>query len=167
MATSGPSLSRSVTILTIEDENRVGEEQCGALRLEPRGFPREYTGILRDAALLRSAVSISAQPVFFGGRISMHRPKPNGGTPFLAARKPQSELTKHLTLPEAYLALGETPEERQAKYRSLCDQYLRESGLLNDTPAIEMEASFIGNSVWRQLRQSKVGESFKARAGPP
>jgi putative transposase len=48
------------------------------------------------------------------------------------------EFTKHLTPPPAYLALGKTPAARRAKYRSLCDAYLRAAGLLNDKPNEEV-----------------------------
>ena len=34
--------------------------------------------------------------------------------------------TAHLTLPQWYLDLGDTPEERQALYREHCDQYYRD-----------------------------------------
>ncbi|MCP4599376.1 MAG: hypothetical protein GY847_02380 [Proteobacteria bacterium] len=45
-----------------------------------------------------------------------------------------NEHTVNLTPPPAYIALGSTPEQRQKKYRSLCDRYLREEGLINDKP---------------------------------
>jgi putative transposase len=46
----------------------------------------------------------------------------------------RSELTEDLTPPPAYLALGDTAEERQRRYRELCDLYLRKQGLINDRP---------------------------------
>ena len=48
-----------------------------------------------------------------------------------------NEYTEHLTPPPAYLALGDTPSKRQKKYRSLCDSYLREQGLIDDEPSEE------------------------------
>ena len=38
----------------------------------------------------------------------------------------ENEWTSHLTLPQWYLELGETPQERQVQYRFLCDQYYLE-----------------------------------------
>ncbi|MCP4598945.1 MAG: hypothetical protein GY847_00115 [Proteobacteria bacterium] len=46
-----------------------------------------------------------------------------------------NEHTVHLTPPQAYMALGDTPEKRQKRYRSLCDQYLRDEGLIDDAPS--------------------------------
>jgi hypothetical protein len=43
-------------------------------------------------------------------------------------------FTQYLTPPPAYLALGKTAEERRKKYRSLCDLYLRQEGLIADAP---------------------------------
>lgn len=77
-----------------------------------------------------------------------------------------NELTEHLTPPQAYLELGDTPEKRQRKYRQLCDQYLRESGLIDDRPPEEMEARFIGNAVWCQMRRDDVRNAPKARGAP-
>ena len=57
-------------------------------------------------------------------------------------------------------------EERQQKYRQLCDQYLREQGLIDDDPSKEMEARFIGNSAWCKRRRDEVREGEKARAAP-
>lgn len=45
--------------------------------------------------------------------------------------------TEHLTPPPGYFALGRTAEERRKKYRSLCDLYLRQAGLIADTPSDE------------------------------
>jgi hypothetical protein len=49
-------------------------------------------------------------------------------------------VSKHLTPPPAYLALGRTAKVRQRKYREQCDAYLRRAGLLDDAPEIEVEA---------------------------
>ena len=45
-----------------------------------------------------------------------------------------NEFTDALDVPEAYLALGRTPKDRQRAYRSLMDAYLRRHHLLNDAP---------------------------------
>lgn len=47
----------------------------------------------------------------------------------------RSVATKGLTMPLAYLKLGSTPQKRQQRYRQLCDQYLRNAGLIDDRPA--------------------------------
>ena len=78
----------------------------------------------------------------------------------------ESDITAHLTPPEAYLELGRTPEERQRKYRQLCDEYLREQGLIDDDPSKEMEAPFIGSTIWRHVRRAAAREAEKARAAP-
>jgi putative transposase len=52
-----------------------------------------------------------------------------------------NEYTRHLTPPPSYLLLGDTPQKRQKKYRSLCDKYLREAGLIDDTPPIYDESA--------------------------
>lgn len=49
------------------------------------------------------------------------------------------EYTKHLTPPEWYLELGDTPEKRQKKYRALFIQYLDES--------IEKSGKFLGRFI--------------------
>jgi putative transposase len=51
-----------------------------------------------------------------------------------------NEHTKHLVPPPAYLALGETPSQRQSAYRSLCDAYLRDQGLIDDRPSENVES---------------------------
>jgi putative transposase len=81
----------------------------------------------------------------------------------------KNEFTKFLTPPPAYLELGATPQARQRKYRQLCDQYLRASDLLDDRPCEEMEARFIGNSVWSEMRRAELLKAQKAqsRASPP
>jgi putative transposase len=81
----------------------------------------------------------------------------------------ENEFTKYLTPPPAYLELGNTPVERQRKYRQLCDEYLRECELLDDEPSEEMECRFIGNSVWVDARRTAVRKALEAqsRASPP
>ena len=51
------------------------------------------------------------------------------------ARGKRHQYTQKLTPPAVYMALGKTAQQRRAKYRSLCDKYLRYCGLLNDRPA--------------------------------
>lgn len=54
----------------------------------------------------------------------------------------KNALCKGLTPPEEYIALGKTPAERQRKYRSICDAYMRELGLIDDAP----DAFFVSHS---------------------
>ena len=46
----------------------------------------------------------------------------------------KNRFTEKLVQPPEYLALGKTPEARQRKFRSLCDEYLRKKGLIEDQP---------------------------------
>lgn len=46
----------------------------------------------------------------------------------------RSAHSSNLTPPDAYLRLGSTPSVRQKRYRSLCDKYLRNLGLIDDAP---------------------------------
>lgn len=46
----------------------------------------------------------------------------------------KNALSKGVNPPDEYLALGKTPSERQKKYRSICDAYMRELGLIDDSP---------------------------------
>jgi len=77
----------------------------------------------------------------------------------------KNEFTDQLTMPACYLALGKTPQQRQKAYRSLCDQYLREKGLLDDAP-LEMECRFIGSESWQNDRRVALRKSIKNRDGP-
>jgi putative transposase len=76
-----------------------------------------------------------------------------------------NEYTTHLTPPPAYLALGSTPAERQARYRSLCDEYMRREGLINDRPSEEVEEPR-GAEVANEQRPVAAGEAGPA-TGPP
>ncbi len=49
---------------------------------------------------------------------------------------------KILTQPPAYIALGKTPEQRQKKYRQLCDLYLKQENLISDIPEDKGENFF-------------------------
>ena len=51
------------------------------------------------------------------------------------------ELTRHLTPPDWYVELGQTPEVRQMWYRRLCDAYMRELGLIDDAPLVEVSGA--------------------------
>jgi len=52
----------------------------------------------------------------------------------------RNSLTKNLTPPPEYLALGRTPKERQRRYRQLCDAYMREKGYIQDRPDETVDA---------------------------
>ena len=75
-------------------------------------------------------------------------------------------ITRHLTPPPAYLALGRTARERQQKYRQLCDAYLREKGLLDDAPEDGAEmAAPNEESEAGALTCGRLDEPGRARAG--
>jgi putative transposase len=75
----------------------------------------------------------------------------------------KSQGTEKLTPPKAYLSLGKTERARQAKYRSLCDQYLRKAGLIKDRPANEVEEPHVTSA---ERAVSEEGEP-NARGDPP
>jgi hypothetical protein len=77
----------------------------------------------------------------------------------------ENEFTAHLTPPPAYLALGATPEARQARYRSLCDDYMRREGLIDDRPSEEVEEPR-GAGVDDERLPAQGGEAGAA-TGPP
>jgi putative transposase len=75
-----------------------------------------------------------------------------------------NEFTDALNPPDAYLALGKTPRDRQRAYRSLMDAYLRRNQLLNDTP----EEDNIDLSMYDTGSQCIIALLARAqnRAGP-
>jgi len=79
----------------------------------------------------------------------------------------KSIYAQHLTPPRGYLKLGKTSEARQRRYRQLCDEYMREAGLIADSPSEEMEARFIGAVAWREQRQPTVRECKHKRLRSP
>lgn len=83
------------------------------------------------------------------------------------ARGKKTQHTKYLKLPNAYLALGKTNKDRQRKYRSLCDAYLRAVGLVKDQGTREMESPFIGSAAWCELRRQQIKKNWSPiREGP-
>jgi putative transposase len=72
------------------------------------------------------------------------------------------EHTAKLTPPAAYLALGSTPSARQRKYRSLCDQYLRKAGLLDDRPSEE-----VAEPLETEEARRACDEAPHSRGDPP
>ena len=68
----------------------------------------------------------------------------------------RTEQNRHIELPDWYLRLGPTPEARQATYRSLLMEYLREAGLVRDRGMTR--GNFIGESAWRKIQRSTVNE---------
>lgn len=89
----------------------------------------------------------------------------------------RSSFTDSLTPPPAYNALGETPKERQRKYRQMCDEYLRHKGLLNDRPSEPMvdeanESAFVTNRSSSQsdtdcdIEGNESCDSTSARGDP-
>ena len=128
-------------------------------------YDRPKTCEIEDnCQLLKVMFYIDANPVRAG--IVSHPSQYKYSSYDFYAYGKKTRLTKHLTPPRAYLALGKTPEARQKKYRQLCDQYLREAGLVDDDPSKEMEALFIGSETWQQARRSMINSARKARAAP-
>jgi len=80
-------------------------------------------------------------------------------------KNPYSDM---LTVPQWYLELGSTPEQRQKKYRSMLDRYMIEKGLKRDP---RMGAGyFIGRIAWVQKKRRKITSklrSQKSGADPP
>lgn len=77
----------------------------------------------------------------------------------------QDEFTKLLVPPDWYLSLGKTPQERQRKYRSLFQAYLKR----DETKSDVYLKRFIGDAVWCFEQIERVRELLKSkspRAGP-
>ena len=90
------------------------------------------TEIEHEPGVLRVMFYTDANPVR-AGMVSHPNRYPHSTHRFYAHGESNAH-TAQLTPPPAYLALGKTPKRRQRRYRQLCDQYLREQGLIDDTP---------------------------------
>jgi putative transposase len=75
-----------------------------------------------------------------------------------------SEYTTLLTVPRWYAELGATPEARQAKYRSLFDEYLREA---EQHLARLRHVRFIGDPDWVSVREADFRARRTAKPEPP
>jgi hypothetical protein len=64
-----------------------------------------------------------------------------------------NEFTDALDVPEAYLALGQTPKDRQRAYRSLMDADLRRHQLFIQYLSIVLQAVYVGASGMQDARQ--------------
>jgi putative transposase len=73
----------------------------------------------------------------------------------------RNEQNRHIELPDWYMALGRTPEERQSAYRRLLMEYLRRAGLVKDRHMTR--GHFIGDATWRKIERSKVNEGRRKR----
>lgn len=56
-----------------------------------------------------------------------------------------NKLSSLLTIPQWYLELGQTPKERQRKYRKLFALYIKENGIFKSTYA----SRYIGTEAWQ------------------
>jgi putative transposase len=74
--------------------------------------------------------------------------------------------TKMLTPPSWYIALGQTPEERQRRYRTLFYKYLRDTQVLSEPEALWMQNPFIGGIDWIRLNENRV-RSLSNQSTPP
>ena len=78
----------------------------------------------------------------------------------------KNKYTKHLKQPDGYLALGKTPKARQRKYRTLCERYLRQRGLIEDVDQ-QLLKRFIGHPEWQKTRTSQVSSAAKTGRNEP
>lgn len=70
------------------------------------------------------------------------------------------EFTKHLDMPDWYLQLGSTPEQRQCKYRRLFYLYLKETGSQTKLWAF---ALFIGDQIWQLNNEIRIKKIAKEK----
>jgi putative transposase len=76
-----------------------------------------------------------------------------------------NEVTRSLTPPPAYIALGKTAGDRRSRYRSLLDAYLRMQGLLDDAPSEEVAA--LSDAVSMEVAIAEVmALANRTRGGP-
>ena len=78
----------------------------------------------------------------------------------------RNEFTDSLDMPEAYLALGKTPEQRQRSYRSLMTAYLRKNGLLFDIPDSDETDLQIYDSMFDAIDAMIALANNKSRTRP-
>ena len=78
----------------------------------------------------------------------------------------KNDFSAMLTVPAWYLALGETPEQRQSRYRALLDQYLVEQGKKRD-PRLG-SGHFDGEESWVEGKRGELSQWLKNhRRAPP
>ncbi len=135
----GSKLGLKAGIRTLGNWMRNGHSRFGAeynLRHKRQGkvaYDRPKTiEVKNEQSVLRVMFYGDANPVRVG--LVSHPSRYRHSSYWFYAYGKANEHTVHLTQPPAYLALGDTPEKRQKRYRSLCDHYLRDEGLIDDAP---------------------------------
>jgi REP element-mobilizing transposase RayT len=70
------------------------------------------------------------------------------------------EFTRNITVPQWYLNLGATPEQRQKKYRGLFKEYLK---LTKATDPSWIFQLFIGEILWRKSQEERLKNETKKK----
>ena len=71
----------------------------------------------------------------------------------------ENEFTSLITVPAWYLELGDTPKQRQKKYREIFEKYLTESEVVK----INLMANFIGSTRWVLNEIKELKKKIKDR----
>ena len=74
----------------------------------------------------------------------------------------KNEFTDMLTIPEWYLQLGSTPEQRQREYRSLLNKYLADQELRADPK--DCDGLDLGSESWKATRRAEARKWRKAHS---
>jgi hypothetical protein len=114
----------------------------------------------RDIDTLEAMLYADANPV--RAKMVSHPSKYRWSSYRFYAYGETSEFTEALDVPEAYLALGKTPKDRQRAYRSLMDAYLRRHHLLDDAPdedIIDLSMYETGSQCVRDLLSRTQGRA--------
>lgn len=72
----------------------------------------------------------------------------------------KNEFTDMITLPDWYLALADTAEERQQKFRQILDRYAVQKGLKQDPRW--SRGHFVGGDQWMQDARRRVNDWVRA-----
>ena len=93
---------------------------------------RAKTPEIKEGGLLGKMIYGDLNPVV-AGMVSRPEQYRCSSYNFYAHGK-RSKYTEKLTIPEEYLALGDTPEQRRREYRKLVYREMKDLGLLEDVP---------------------------------
>jgi putative transposase len=82
------------------------------------------------------------------------------------AKGEKNPFTEMLTVPEWYLKLGKTPDQRQHRYCSLLDKYLIDAGLSRD-PKMSV-GYYLGGVLWVEEMRKQLRDLLRKHGkGPP
>lgn len=73
----------------------------------------------------------------------------------------ENEFTCMITLPQWYLRLGKTAEQRQRKYRQMLDQYMIDKGLKPDPK--KARGHFIGGDLWVEAMRLQLRDWMREK----